>query len=343
MKKISAPVFIMSSERSGSNLLRVLLGNHSNIASPVTAQLLNTVAPCSRFYAPFSDSVNAKALFNEMMKIVNHEYHSWDLQADFDSFYDHEVTTFLDFFNFFYSEQMKKETGKGRIVFKENCVFNYAFELLSYYPDAKFIYLYRDPRDYVASWMKVPLGYESPEKAIKVWAGEQLKCDQVINVFGLSCYRLKYEDLIADTPGCMSEVLKFIGEPVEENCFFTDSGKNKSVTWNEYWKNLDKPVIKDNSGKFLKLFDEETIRLLEFHSKEFMLKLGYNPVYDFRLLPPKKTTVIQSLVSNISKKRSVKVQPSDDKTSTLLKERHLLSQQMNASAHDHFNSRNKKK
>jgi hypothetical protein len=342
MTKLSSPIFIMSSERSGSNLLRVLIGNHSNIASPVTVQLLNTVAACSRFYAPLSDKENARALFNEIVKIVNHEYHAWNLHPDFERFYKSGVNSFLDFFNFFYAEQMKKEGKKERIVFKENCIFNYAFELRSYYPDAKFIYLYRDPRDYVASWMKVPLGYESPEKAIKVWATEQLKCDQVINVFGLPCYSLKYEDLIENTPKCMSEVLAFIGEPVEEACFSTDADKNKTVTWNEYWKNLDKPVIKDNSGKFKELFDEETVRILEFHSKEFMLKLGYKPLYDFRLMPARKTTVFRSLLTNMSKKDAIKTQASNDKTSTLLKERHSLSQQMNANAQDHFEKQIKK-
>ena len=39
------PIFIMSSERSGSNLLRILLSNHSRLAAPVAAQLLPIFMP----------------------------------------------------------------------------------------------------------------------------------------------------------------------------------------------------------------------------------------------------------------------------------------------------------
>jgi hypothetical protein len=331
----------MSSERSGSNLLRVLLGNHSNIASPVTAQLLSTVSPHARFYLPFSERNNAQALFEEIKRVVNHDYHAWNLDADFNAFFEEgKEYTFLDFFDFFYSEYGKKEAGKNRVVLKENVIFNYAFELLHYYPGAKFIYLYRDPRDYVASWMKVPLGYESPQQAVRTWINEQARCNQVVDIFGLPCCRVKYEELIADTPGVMSRVLAFAGETVEEACFSTDPAKNKEVTWNAYWKNLDKPVMKDNTGKFKKLFDEETIRMMEYQAKEHMVRLGYEPIYGFGA-PQPETSFLRKAFKKLQGQQTFKQPVSDAKTSQLLKERHSISKEIGINAQRYFHTRNR--
>jgi hypothetical protein len=336
MPKLLAPIFIMSSERSGSNLLRVLLGNHSNIASPVAAQLLSTVSPHARYYWPFSVRGNARALFDEIRRVVNHEYHAWNLDADFASFFDDgRRYTFMDFVDFFYSECGRREAGKKRVVLKENVVFDYAFELLHYFTDAKFIYLYRDPRDYVASWMRVPLGYESPERAIRTWMNEQIKCEQVINVFGLPCCHVKYEELIADPAGVMSKVLGFVGEAVEEACFSTDPDRNKSVIWNAYWNNLDKPVMKENTGQFRKLFDEETIRWVEHQCKEQMIKLGYEPLYGFAA-PLRETSFLGKVLRRLQGRKTFKQPVSNAKTSQLLKERQLISKEIGLNAQRYF-------
>ena len=334
---IKDPIFIMSSERSGSNLLRVLLGNHSNLASPVSPQLLTGFANASRYYAPLYDKKNAERLFNEILNIVNHDYHGWNLKASFDEFYKNgEIKSFFDFFDFFYSEKSKTEGSKNRFVCKENAIFDYAFPLKHHYPDAKFLYLYRDPRDYAASWMKVPLGFETPEQAVQVWVSEQRRCDILVNAFGLECIPVKYEELITNTELVMTRILEFIGEPLDVKCFSTDQEKNKEYSWNTYWKNLEKPVMKDNFGNFQKTFDEDAIRMIELTCKEFMLRLGYQPLYNFEPPVTNKNLIskVKSRLVNKTKKKSI----APDSSMQLLKDRQDLTKSILKNAQQYFNN-----
>lgn len=331
----------MSSERSGSNLLRVLLGNHSNLASPVATQLMAGFSQASRYYLPLNNKENAQALFNEILAAVNHDYQSWKLQPDFNAFYQPDRNyCFFDFFDYFYALKASEEKGKDRIVFKENATFDFAFQLLHYYKDVKFLYLYRDPRDYVTSWMNVPLGYETPEIAVNTWVTEQMKCDTLVNVFGLPAHYVKYEDLIADPAGIMTGILHFIGEPVEEACFSTDAKKNEGVAWNMYWKNLAKPIMNDNKGNFRTFFDEETIRMIEFRSREYMIKLGYDPAYDFKIGSSK--SLADKIKRKISKPKNYKIKPEAGSTEKLLKERQDITRQIRINAMAYFEKRNKK-
>ena len=83
-----SPIFIMSSERSGSNLLRILLGNHSNISGPAAHQLLQTFYSQIPYYSPLSHRENLINLFEDFMAIVNHPYHSWNIIFDFDYIFE---------------------------------------------------------------------------------------------------------------------------------------------------------------------------------------------------------------------------------------------------------------
>jgi hypothetical protein len=76
----------------------------------------------------------------------------------------------------------------------------------------------------------------------------------------------------------MNEILDFVGEEREVACYSTDSEKNSRYAWNEYWKNLDQPIMSDNKNKFLAELDQVTIREIEEMAGEYMLKLGYDPV-----------------------------------------------------------------
>ncbi len=270
------PIFIMSSERSGSNLLRTLFSNHSNLAAPTAPHFLNFLHKLIPFYGPLTVEANARALFDDMLTIVNHPNYLWDLDIDFEVVHArYRPQCFMDFFDLFYRADARRQ-GKGRFVCKENNLFDFAFHLIDHYPEAKFVYLVRDPRDYVASFMKVPVTFGTPFRAAVNWRDEQEKCDSLIHTFGLQAYCVRYKDLIMNTERVMSELLSFVGEPVEEACFEVQSGKNEGLDWNVYWQNLSRPIIKTNAGKYQQQFDDQTIRMIETVTRDQLIKLGYD-------------------------------------------------------------------
>jgi hypothetical protein len=272
----TSPIFIMSSERSGSNLLRTLLSNHTNISAPMAPQLLKTFLPIISQYNSLSAKENARKLFEDMLAVVNHPIHGWNLNIKFIDIYErYHPKVFLDFFDLLYRENAAKD-GKNRFLCKENNTFDFVRELVNYYEDPKIIYLYRDPRDYAVSRIKAPLGPNTSYRAALLWTLEQRTCDQSLKNVNIKTHNLKYEDLIEHVQNTVSAALQFIGEPVQARCFSVDVQKNKKLSWNVMWKNLSKPVLKSNRGKYREKFNAREIKIIETVAKGYLTKLGYD-------------------------------------------------------------------
>ena len=270
-----SPIFIISSERSGSNLLRSLLGNHSNISAPASPHLLISFYSLIPYYDPLNIKINWSNLFADFLQIVNHPYHNWRLSLNFDNIYEkYQPNCFMDCIHIFYNEYALKE-NKRRFVCKENNIYHFSCHLLNYYKKPKFIYLYRDPRDYVASWMKLPDGPNTPFSAANMWLEEQKACEILIKTFGLEVYPIKYEKLITDTSKIMSDLLLFLNEPIEDACFELREGENFSLSWNLFWKNLNNKIMIQNYNKYKDIFNLPTINLIETITREYMIKFKY--------------------------------------------------------------------
>ena len=81
-------------------------------------------------------------------------------------------------------------------------------------PSARFVYLYRDPRDQVASWLRTPVHLHTPYAAIQKWKLEQDQCLHLLHFYGLDMFLVKYEDLISNTESFSSNLLNYLDMPV---------------------------------------------------------------------------------------------------------------------------------
>jgi len=274
-------IFIVGSERSGSNLLRSLLGNHSAIEAPVDPHYFDAWYGALRFYGDLRDESNMRHLLADMLEYANHPFNDWGLETTAEELLaKHGPRCFLDAFDALYLEQAARHAKTGYLC-KGNHIFNYAFQVKAHWPDAKLLYLYRDPRDHCASWKEKPLHLKTVFDAVVKWEREQRRCLQLVKSHGIDMHFVSYEELIADTPQVMARVLTYCGLPVEEACFETDSAKQRSTAQRYvYWQNLDKPIIRDNKRKYLKTLKQEEVRLIETVAREMMQALGYAPDTD---------------------------------------------------------------
>lgn len=271
------PVFVMSSERSGSNLLRTLLSNHSGIAGPPAIQILASFLESAGLYGDLSSDPSRLQLAGDLIAVANHPQFSWGLEATPEELAGRvESPTFLGFFDALYRTQCERK-GARRYACKENRLFDFAGELLEAFPDSRFLYLVRDPRDYVCSWMNVPLLNNTPFRSASCWTREQRACLEVERLHPDRVHRVYYEGLIQDTEATMTEVLTFLGEEVEPACFEVEGRKNEGMTWSCFWTNLSKPVIRGNSAKYRKVLKPRVLEMVETVACEEMEALGYAP------------------------------------------------------------------
>lgn len=271
-----SPIIILASERSGTNLLRRLVANHSNVAGPVSPHLLQEFVPLASLYGDLSDGNNMRRLFEDMQGLANRPFSDWGIQTTYEEFVNrYDINCLADIFHGIYKEKARQE-GKDRYCSKELASIKYATQLMTAYPGTKYLYLVRDPRDHVASWMKRPIALLSPFDAITKWIKEQEEVFMLKNIWNVPFLTVKYENLISDTSKTMGKVLNFIEEPLEKACFQTDPEKAKEANWNPHWQNLAKPVMKDNYNKFQKELETQDIEMIETLCEPIMKCLGYN-------------------------------------------------------------------
>lgn len=257
------PVILLVSERSGSNLLRSLIGNHKDICAPVSPHLMAEFYNQRRYYGDLRSTDKAGELIKDMVEVANHPYHDWKLNVDLNEITG--VNSIVTAVNKLYSLKAKQE-GKSHYCSKGIDAFKFIDAYRGELENVKFVHMVRDPRDHVASWMKRPINLLTPFDAVQKWKHEQQLFIDAVSGRGLNCISITYEELITDTKSTMSKVLNFIGVDLDENCFQTDSNNPESKK-NPYWQNLSKPVMKDNKEKYLKELSEDDVLIIESVAK----------------------------------------------------------------------------
>ncbi len=266
-------IYLLGSERSGSNLLRTLLGNHSKLSAPIAPHFIDNFINQYQFYLPLTPESKTQ-LLKDLESYVNHSFNIWNLKLDTQNVINnYPLNSFVDFVDALYSEKAKAE-GKSAYFSKDNHNHRYALGILKSLPTAKFIYLYRDPRDQVASWLRKPVHLHTPFQAARKWANEQKDIKTLKEFYNVDMHFVKYEDLVDDPVKVISDALNYLNLEVEEACF-TTKADNKEAAINPLWDNINKPIKKKNYGKYRDVLDEKSLNLVEYLCGPMMDYLDY--------------------------------------------------------------------
>jgi len=301
-KAMETNLILLGSERSGSNLLRVLLGNHSQIEAPVPVHFCDAFCGLIPRYGGLSHKDNAVRLIEHMLRYANSDFSDWKLCAEpSDLVNDYHVDSFAAAFNAVHSEKCK-QSGKAAWFCKDNHMNKYAFQLLSEFPGLRFVHLYRDPRDQVASWMRNPLFLLTPRKAVKKWVEEQESIRQLIEVWNLPTFGVGYEDLVQDPESTMTTLLNWLDLDAENACFET-SGNNEEASKLPQWENLKKPIMRDNYNQYVDVLSTEDVALIEHYARDSMEWLGYRSSL-------KKTVNFKGFLARLHEYRTARINKS---------------------------------
>jgi hypothetical protein len=171
-----------------------------------------------------------------------------------------------------------EEDAKGWVC-KENKLFSHAFQIRNVLEKAKFIYLSRDGRDVACSIKKVPTHDQHVYFIAREWKEEQLECLRTYQELSGGGWGLlvRYEDLIEQPVAELKRVCTFIDFSFEKEMltFHQDADTRRESEKTAYWKNLSKPVMSNNKGKFLRQLSEHEIAIFEAVSSDILEMLGY--------------------------------------------------------------------
>lgn len=270
--------FLISSERGGSNLISRMLGSHSRVNSPSPTHLLRTLMPLA------DGGHSWEAMVDLTVKLFNLKLVDWDIQITKEELLlnvnDRRLSELI---KYIYSKQaihLKKEV----VFIKEVRTYNLIPFIQSNFQNSKFVYLVRDPRDMALSWKQSPIHRGEIVRGTNVWNKDQTR--SLIDYFNLKgsggIHLVKYEDLVSDARKELMAICKFLDLEFEEGMLGYHSGKNEEnmSKATDNWKNLSKPLLKDNFNKFKTQLSENEIKYIEYLNYELMTYLGYRPEYD---------------------------------------------------------------
>ncbi len=276
-------IFMIGTQRSGSNLFRLMLNQLPEIAAPHPPHILIRLMPLMSGYGDLSNPETFAQLVDDACRLVEANPVEWEgvkldraaIAARCDR---HDLFAVMAAIY----DTLRDTWGKQAWCCKSLANVKYADQLADRFADAKFIYLYRDGRDVALSFMKAPSEGEKHYYNIALdWNAAQQKALRLRDKAPDRVLAVSYEDLTGDEAGTMRRVCEFLGVEYSDaamNFHETDEAKRAAGASN-LWENVTKPVMKDNTRKFLKQMSEEDVRIFESVAGQSLDELGYDRVY----------------------------------------------------------------
>jgi hypothetical protein len=284
------PIQMIGTQRSGSNLLRLMLNQLNGVSAPHPPHILERLMPLLPAYGDLTIVSNFEKLIEDVCTLVETNPVPWTgvtlgteaIRARCTSPTLPEITRVV--------YEMKAESEGAHIwMCKSMANIRYADELENYDPKPLYLHLFRDGRDVALSFKKAIVGEKHIYHIARQWKEEQ---DASIALFeklgGDRVIRLRYEDLLQNPQEELKRLCRFLGVAYSEEAMAYHESNESKETANSglMWQNVTKPVLSDNHNKFLKELSEADIRIFERVAGDTLEKLGYKLQFEIKDEPP---------------------------------------------------------
>ncbi len=273
------PYMMIGTQRSGSNLLRLMINQLSQITAPHPPHILEKLTPLLPVYGSLENDISFKQLIEDVCQLVEKNPVAWDgIDLNRDDIYsrcnERSLMAVCDAAHNILAQQHNAETW----MCKSMSNVHHLPEIERFYgKKIKFIYLYRDGRDVSLSFRKAMIGDKSFYHLAKIWHEEQrlaLECEQRLDKEQF--FKMSYEELTSDAEGSLRRLCSFIDVDYSENMLDGHkSGEATRTAVTKLWSNVVKPMYSDNSNKFFRECSLQDIDIYESVAKGSLNALGY--------------------------------------------------------------------
>ena len=272
------PIFMIGTQRSGSNLLRLMLNQSPRLAAPHPPHVLQRMKPLLAQYGDLDEDANFALLVDDVCRLVNANPVAWR-KTPFDAkrvrarCADRSLLSVMAAIY----DQHAADCGAADWVNKSLANVHYLDEIAAHFGGAaKFIYLYRDGRDVALSFQKAVVGEKHVYSIAKQWHRDQQTALAFCRAHEASVLRVAYEELTSAPQPLLERACDFLGirfDPAMIEAHVSDEAAATSSA-GELWCNVRRPVLQ-NSGKFLREMPAEEIRIFEIVAGASLCDLGY--------------------------------------------------------------------
>ena len=275
-----SPIFMIGTQRSGSNLLRLMLNQLNDIASPHPPHILERMYPLIDVYGDLTKTENIETLVNDVCRLVELNPVKWnDVNLDRNDIVSRlKDRSLLSVYEVIYDLYAESQ-GASTWCCKSLSNIKYISEIREHFDNPKFIYLYRDGRDVALSFQKAVVGEKHIYNIAKEWSETQkIALDLKKSISDKYLHFVSYEDLTQNPEDTARSLCEFLGAdyvPEMFDFYKTDEAKNAAQS-SELWGNVTNPIIKNNSKKYRDEMTFNNIFMFESIAGHIMDELGYS-------------------------------------------------------------------
>jgi LPS sulfotransferase NodH len=288
MAAFEKPIFIVSSPRSGSTLLRLILDAHPNIAIPSPAWIYEYILPFLYSYGDLTDEANFREMVQDMIEMPTIKEWMVDFTVD-------EVVekcpnrSFKEAYDYLH---VKDAEAKGKIRWGEKSPRNgyWIEEIKADFPDAQFIHIIRDGRD-----MAIDISQSQSMRPCSVLMGAHFWKHYVSGITkdiakldAADRYTIKYESMCADPETELKKLCDYLGEDFDPAML-----RHSETPSTKKWASIGNHVATGApiSTKYCEMYKTRLkgidAQVLESVIGDLLQQYGYPVSGDPKTLPPR--------------------------------------------------------
>lgn len=272
-------IFMVGEQRSGSNLLRLILNESSSIAAPHPPHILQRFMPLLPLYGNLNKQKAFNRLIDDVCRLVELNPVPWDkVQLDRKEILNRCKEKSLIAVYGAIMDLYAEAHNASAWMCKSMQNIQWAEDINRYFDKPKYIYLYRDPRDVTLSFTKAVIGEKHPYFIAEQWNKLQKLCiSQLIEQGKDTVFPISYENLLEDPESVVKELCQFLEIKFSKKMldFHTSKEAERSAKSSSLWENLSQPIKSNNSKKFMKELSTDDIKIIESITGKVMDTLGY--------------------------------------------------------------------
>jgi len=274
------PIFMIGTQRSGSNLLRLMLNQLTEIASPHPPHIFERIYPLLDSYGDLENDRNFTQLVDDVCKLIEFNPVEWqDVNLNRKDIISrcNEDRSLAAVYKAVYDKYAKVHGAKTWCC-KSLVNIHYIDIIEEYFDHPSYIYLYRDGRDVALSFQKAVVGEKHIYNIAQDWTQTQEKAIELMGRIGTErVFCISYEELTNNTREGAKNLCKFLGVEYTDSMmdFYKTSEARNAASSSKLWGNVTNPVMSNNSGKYKTEMPEDEIRIFESVAGHVLDKLGY--------------------------------------------------------------------
>lgn len=273
---------IIGTQRSGSNLLRLILNQCLEISAHHPPHILDTFFPILEKYQPLSKDYNFLTLINDVCRLVETNPVKWNIELDRKVVFKNcEKRLLTEVYKEIY-QQMAEVDDASFWCCKSLVNAKYFDQIESTNLKPYYIHLVRDGRDVASSFRQVLVGEKHPYHLANVWKSNVLKATEIEKKVGRKRFlTIQYESLTSDPLKELRRLSSFLGIKLDGAAldYFHSQESENTAEAGYMWRNVKRPIIKENFGSYKREFTNVEIEIFERVAGRLLVEFGYERKY----------------------------------------------------------------